>query len=225
MGKNKKKKTKVKTISLEEFSDSYKPDTPSSVLPTTSMGIVNEPENVDNYSNRRTPISKDSTFFGNMDGNGDGGEVDWSRGADMSTSAPNDQQEDESSDWRQNSESTGPTSAPQKSSAELESNWRQDSESTGPTSAPKKSSAELESNWRQNSERIEPTSAPKKSSDELESNWRQNLERIEPTSAPKKSSAELESNWRSNSTPNKSREYVTPDKYNWRDNIKPTRCR
>ena len=173
MGKNKKKKTKVKTISLEEFSDSYKPD--DAVLPTASMGIVNEPENFDNYSNRRTPISKDSAFFGTVDG--DGEEVDWSRGADMSTAASTDQPEDDSSDWRQDSESTGPTSAPQKSSAELESNWRQ------------------------------------------------NSERIEPTSAPQKSSAELESNWRSNSTPNKSRKYVTPDKYNWRENIKPTRCR
>jgi len=194
MGKNKKKKTKVKTISLEEFSDSYKPDTPSSVLPTASMGVVNEPENFDNYSNRRTPISKESVFFG------DGEEVDWSRGADMSTSATTEQ-EDESSDWRQNSESTGPTSAPQQSSAELESDWRQDSESTGPTSAPQKSSAELESDWRQNSERTAPTSAPKKSS------------------------AELEPNWRSNTTPNKSKTYETPGRYNWRDNIKPTRCR
>jgi len=197
MGKNKKKKTKVKTISLEEFSDSYKPDTPSSVLPTESMGIVNETENFDNYSNRRTPISKESAFFGT----GDGEEVDWSRGADMSTSASTDKPEDDSSDWRQDSESTGPTSPPQKSDTELESNWRQDSESTGPTSAPQKSSAELEPNWRHNSERTAPTSAPQKSS------------------------AELEPNWRSNSTPNKPRAYVTPDKYNWRDNIKPTRCR
>ena len=150
MGKNKKKKTKVKTISLEEFTDAQATQD-DIVLPTGSMcAPQNGPEISDNYSNIRTPISKESTFFSQEGGDG---EIDWSRGSDMSTKDP-EQSAADNSDWRQGAEVTGPTSAPDQES--VETSWSRDSVKFQPTSRPVATDADTDTDWRKSSQPNKP---------------------------------------------------------------------
>jgi len=146
MGKNKKKKTKVKTISLEEFTDAQaKQD--DIVLPTGSMSVPqNGPEISDNYSNIRTPISKESIFFSQEGGDG---EIDWSRGSDMSTKVP-EQDTFDNSDWRQGAEVTGPTSAPDPGVENA--SWSRDS--VKPTS--RAAATDADTDWRKSSQPNKP---------------------------------------------------------------------
>ena len=147
MGKNKKKKTKVKTISLEEFTDAQATQD-DIVLPTGSMSVPqNGPDISDNYSNIRTPISKESIFFGKE---GDG-EIDWSRGSDMSTKVP-EQDTFDNSDWRQGAEVTGPTSAPDQEAVEI--SWSRDS--VKPTSRAATTDADADTDWRKSSQPNKP---------------------------------------------------------------------
>ena len=138
MGKNKKKKTKVKTISLEEFTDSHAKQE-EIILPTAPMEFIAKDES----SGWRTPVSKEDTFFANNDGE----EIDWSRGADMTTSAPVTSDPSESSDWRLDAEVSGPTSAPVTNN-DSDHDWRRDSDSVKPTSAPQKSASDTDTDWR-----------------------------------------------------------------------------
>jgi hypothetical protein len=148
MGKNKKKKTKVKTISLEEFTDAQATQD-DIVLPTGSMSVPqNGPEISDNYSNIRTPISKESTFFSQEGGDG---EIDWSRGSDMSTKEP-EQSATDNSDWRQGAEVTGPTSAPDQEV--VETSWSRDS--VKPTSRAAATDADTDTDWRKSSQPNKP---------------------------------------------------------------------
>jgi hypothetical protein len=150
MGKNKKKKTKVKTISLEEFTDAQATQD-DIVLPTGSMSVPhNGPEISDNYSNIRTPISKESIFFSQEGGDG---EIDWSRGSDMSTKVP-EQDTSDNSDWRQGAEVTGPTSAPDPGA--VETSWSRDNVIFKPTSRAAATDADTDTDWRKSSQPNKP---------------------------------------------------------------------
>ena len=151
MGKN-KKKTKTKTISLEEFSGSQNQQE-DIALPTGSIGIVaGEQESSNTSDNWRTPVSKEDTFYSNRQ---EGEEIDWSRGHDISELPPIEQSALVSVDWRRDSETIKPSGPVAGRSIQSE-DWREESEITGPTSAPIKSEADTETNWRKSAKPNKP---------------------------------------------------------------------
>ena len=146
MGKVKRKKTKIKPISVQEFneiaSDTNIITEENIIIPTSTIGIDKQISN-----NKLSRSEKDNNWRDNKSKsfglNQPQEELDWSRGKDMVSSKSI---ADESTDWRR--EQTKPISAPIKSISDTVTNWR---EKATPIKA-KKYSPPLfkKDNWRKN---------------------------------------------------------------------------